>query len=227
MARMQHDPAYAQQVQARIVAMTAQEKMALSQRMSQAMNQNRPRQNAAQALVDDAPAVRVAAKAGEVYNQQLNARMGAHEAIWGEAEEAAARIRRAPLRVPMAKPAIEWENIGCDSGCRGQWEAYAGKALPLMIERDTEILRARRTALQRQRAVVRDDLKAADRHLAAAQYGTTALSEVNRTYIVGYDSAAIAELQLLIDRITVAVVSAAAVAQCGPQIVLAPRAVCR
>jgi len=45
--------------------------------------------------------------------------------------------------------------------------------------------------------------------------------------IVGYDGAAIGEITQLIDRITDSVKSAAVVVQCGKQIVLAPRAVCR
>lgn len=122
---------------------------------------------------------------------------------------------------------MEWENFGCHAGCQAQWDAYAEKILPLMIARDTEVLRIRRTALQRQRAAVTEEIKAADKHLTAAQFGALSQSQMNQRKIAAYDGAAIGEISQLIDRNTDSVKSAAATTQCGKQIVLAPRAVCR
>lgn len=96
-----------------------------------------------------------------------------------------------------------------------------------MIARDTEVLRIRHAALQRQRAAVIEEIKTADRHLAVSQFGALSHSQVNQMKTVGCDGAAIGEISRLIDRITDSVKSAAATTQCGKQIVLAPRAVCR
>ena len=227
MARMQSDPAYAKEVQDRMRKMSPQELMAMSQKMSQPLNQDKRYQNAAKAMVDDAPAVIAAAEAGEAYSGAQMTRLKAHLAVWQEADEAISRVMKKPLAVGMAKPAMEWENIGCNAGCQAQWEAYAAKTLPLMIARDTEVLRIRRAALQRQRAAVTDEIKTADKHLAASQFGALSQSQVNQMKIVAYDGAAIAEISQLVDRIGDSVKSAAVVAQCGKQIVLAPGAVCR
>lgn len=227
MARLQRDPAYAQQVQARMRSMSPQDLQALSQRMSQPMNQDRRRQNAAQAVVEDPPAVRAAAAAGEAYIQAQMARLGAHQAIWDTAEEAANRIRHKPLALTMKRPAMAWENIGCDSGCRAQWDAYASHTWPLMVARDTEILQLHRAAVQRQRAAVAEGMTLADRHLLATDHGAATQSEVNQQKIFGYDGAAIGEVRAIVERIVDSVKSAAAVANCGKQVVLVPGAMCQ
>ncbi|MBT9525878.1 MAG: hypothetical protein IV105_11520 [Rhizobacter sp.] len=227
MARMQRDPAYAQQVQERMRKMSPQELMAMSQKMNQPLNQDKRHQNQAQAMVEDSATNRAAAEAGEAYASAQMKRFDAQNVLWREADEAVARVMKKPLAVPGPKPTPEWENIGCDAGCRAQWDAYASKLLPLMVARDTEALRIRRAALQRQRAAVADGIKAADKHLVATQYGAASTSQVNQGNIVRYDGAAIAEISYLLDRITDSVKSAAVVVHCGKQIVLAPGAVCR
>lgn len=227
MARLQRDPAYAQQVQARLRTLSPQEAMALSQRMAMPMNRDPRVQNAAQAVVEDAPAVRAAADAGETYSQAQMARMNAHQAIWREAEAAADVIRRRPLNITAPKPAMDWENIGCETPCRAQWETYASQALPLMIERDSQILQAHRAAVQRQRAALADGIKRADAHLLATRYGAASVSPVHQQKIAGYDGQAIGELTALIARISDSVRSASVVVNCGKQAVLVPGAMCR
>lgn len=199
----------------------------MSQKMNQPLNQDARYRNQAKAMVDDSPANRSAAEAGQAYTQGQGARMEASLAAWRETEAAAERIRRQPLKAPLPKPGMEWENIGCDAGCRAQWDAYAAKMLPLMIARDTEVLRVQRAAVQRQKAAVAADLKTADRLLVAAQYGAQSLSQANQGNIVAYDGAALAEIGFIVERITDSVRRAAVVTHCGPQIVLAPGAVCR
>jgi hypothetical protein len=231
MARMQRDPAYAQQVQERMRKMTPQELMAMSQKMNQPLNQemrhDKRHQNQAQAMVEDSPVNRAAAEAGEAFVSAQMKRFDAHAALWREADAAVARVMKKPLGAPGPKPTMEWENIGCDAGCQAQWEAYASKVLPLMVARSTEALRIRRTTLQRQRAMVAEGIKTADKHLLATQYGAASRSQVNQGRIVHYDGAAIAEISYLLDRITDSVKSAAGVVHCGKQVVLAPGAVCR
>lgn len=227
MARMQRDPAYAKEVQDRMRQMSPQELMAMSQKMNAPLNADPRFTNQAQAMVDDTPVVRAAAEAGRAYTEGQPARLQAHQKLWREADEAAARLRRKPLQVAVAKPRMEWENIGCDAGCRAAWDAYATAMLPLMIARDTEALRVHRATLQRHRAAVADGLKTADRHLLASQYGAASRSQAHRGWIAGYDGAALGEISFLIERITDSVKAAAVVAHCGKQIVLAPGAVCR
>ena len=227
MARMQRDPDYAQQVQDRIGRLSPQEMLALSQRMARPINEDRKLANAAQAQVDDEPAVQAAAAAGAAYRQGLSARTQARLAQWQAAEASALAIRSQPLQPGLTRPSPEWDHIGCEAACRAQWQRYAERVLPLMLARDTAILRVRSAALQRQRMALADEMRAADRHLVAARYGAASLSPANQQAIVGYDSSALGELLAWMDRLTDTVTSAAAVARCGPQAVLAPGTLCR
>ncbi len=227
MARLQRDPAYAQQVQERMRRMSPQELMALSQQMNAPLNADPRFRNQAQAMVEDAAPVRAAAEAGRAYTEAQPARLQAHQKRWQEADQAAARLRQQPLQPGLPKPRTEWESPGCDTACQAQWQAYAARVLPLMIARDTEALRVHRVALQRHRAAVAADIQAADRHLTAARYGAASRSQAHRASIAGYDAAALGEVSFLVDRITESVRAAAVVTHCGPQIVLAPGAVCR
>lgn len=226
MQRMQRDPAYAQAVQDRIRRMTPAEQMAFAQRMNQPLNNDPRFVNQAQAIVQDAPAMRAAAEAGGLYARQQPQRFSQHAAIWAAAEKEIERVRAGKLVAGVPKPAMEWDNIGCDKSCQGQWEAYAAKMLPLMIARETQILNIRRAALQRQRAAVLADLQTADQHLQATAYGAASRSSANQSLIVAYDGAAIAEIQVLWDRTLEAARAAAVVPHCGRQVVLVPLAVC-
>lgn len=225
--RMQSDPAYAQQVQDRMRRMTPAEQMAMAQRMSQPVNNDVRVVNQAAAMEKDKPAARAAAEAGMVYAQQQPQRFERHSALWAETQNAVQRVRARKLTVDLPKPGMEWDNPGCNKGCQAQWDAYAAKMLPLMIARESEILALRRAAVQRQRAAVAPDIATAERHLQATEFGLGSTSQVNQGYIVGYDSAAVAEIQGLLDRTVEAVQSAAVLPHCGKQAVLVPLAVCR
>jgi hypothetical protein len=178
-------------------------------------------------MVEDPAPVRAAAEAGAAYSGAQMARLQAQMALWRATEEAVAAVLKKPLVASRPKPAMAWENIGCDAGCRAQWDAYAEQMLPLMVARDTEVLRLRRAALQRHRAALADEIRLADRHLGAAQYGAASQSQVNQMQLVAYDGAVVAELQQVLVRLHDSVKSAAAVTHCGKQIVLAPNAICR
>ena len=226
MARMQRDPAYAQQVQERMRRLSPQEMLALAQRMNQPLNQDPQRVNEAQAMAADAPAVRAAAEVGEAYAHAAGSRVQAHHAAWQANEAEVARLAQQPLRAAPTPPSPEWENIGCNPGCRAQWQDYAARMLPLLVERDTQILRLRVQALQRQRAAVAAELKQAEQHLQATQYGQLSVSTVNQNRLIGYDAAAVGEVLHLIDRIVDTAARAAVVTHCGAQAVLVPGAVC-
>lgn len=227
MQRMQADPAYAQQVQDRIRRMTPAEQMAMAQRMAQPLNKDPRFVNQAAAMAQDSAAARAAAEVGQAYAQQQPQRFQQHAALWAETENAVQRVRARKLTVNLPKPALEWDNPGCDQRCQGQWEAYAAKMLPLLVARETEILNLRRAAVQRQRAAVAPDIATAEQHLQATEFGLASRSQANQGFITGYDGAVVAEIQGLLDRTIDAVKSAAVVPHCGTQAVLVPMAVCR
>lgn len=224
--RMQTDPAYAQQVQERMRRMTPAEQMALAQRMSQPLNQDPRIVNQAAAMERDHPAARAAADAAQVYTQQQPQRFERHAALWAETENAVQRVRARQLVVDGPRPALEWDNPGCDARCRAQWDAHAAKMLPLMIARESEILALRRAAVQRQRAAVAPDIATADKHLLATQSGLVSTSSVHQDLIHAYGGAALAEIEGLFERTVEAARRAAVVPHCGKQVVLVPNAVC-
>ena len=228
MARMQNDPAYAKEVQARMKSMSPEQLMAMSKAMSQPMNQNPHRRNEAEDMADDAPAVKAAAAAAFEYSQQQVARIQAHGARWQATEaEVRSTVFATPLKVDVAKPRIEFDNPGCDKACDAGWQAYAAKMLPLMIARDTQALKVRRDALQRQRQALAPVIAQADKALKAAAYGERALSSAHMQQIAGYDSGMLGEIEMLITKTEEISRTASRTVHCGPQSVTVPMAVCR
>jgi hypothetical protein len=225
--RMQSDPAYAQQVQARMKSMSPDQLMAMSRAMAQPMNENPNRRNAAADMANDAPAVKAAAEAGFEYSNQQVARVQAHHARWQATEaEVKRRVSGAPLKVDVPKPRIEFDNPGCDKACTAAWDAYAAKMLPLMIARDTQALKLRRDALQRERQALVPMVAQADKALKAALYGEKALSDAHTHRIVGYDVGMLGEIDLLITKTEEIARTPSRSVHCGKQAVQVPGAVC-
>lgn len=227
MARMQRDPAYAQEVRARLQKMSPQEQMAFAQRMARPMQQDARLVNQAKATADDSAPVRSAAEAGFEFSQQLMQRAEMHQRRAQEADAEVRQILARPLNPGLPKPAMEYDNPGCNPGCVAQWDAYAARLLPLMIARDTEVLKARRAAWQRERQDVAETIRSADKHLLAAQYGVGAQSQLNQARIGGYAAGSVDEVGQLVARIEGMAQRAVLVAHCGKQAVQVPAAVCR
>jgi hypothetical protein len=228
MQRMQSDPAYAQQVQARMKSMSPEQLMAMSRAMAQPMNSNPSARNAAVDMANDAPAVKAASDAGFEYSQQQVTRLQAHHARWQATEaDVKAQVFATPLKVDVAKPRTEFDNPGCDKACQAGWDAYAAKMVPLMIQRDTQALKLRREALQRERQALAPTMAQADKLLKAAQYGEKALSSAHTQRIVGYDAGMLGEIGLLVTKTEEIVRTASRSVHCGKQAVQVPGAVCQ
>lgn len=228
MARMQSDPAYAKEVQARMKSMSPEQLMAMSKAMSQPMNQNPNRKNEAVAMDQDSPAVKAAAEASFEYGNQQVARIQSHSTRWKDTEaEVNSKLFATPLKVDVPKPRIEFDNPGCDKACEAGWQAYAAKMLPLMIARDTQALKLRRDALLRERQAIAPTIAQADKALKAAGYGESALSSTHQLRIVGYDEGMLGEIDLLITKTEEITLRASRTVHCGSQAVTVPQAVCR
>jgi hypothetical protein len=228
MQRMSTDPAYAAQVQERMKKMSPAEIMAMSQKMNKPMQQDKRITNQAKAMVDDPPAVREAAEVGFAYSSQQVQRTQAFYNRWNQTDVEVKKIVAKGLpKVGQQKPTMEYDNIGCDNACQAAWDAYAAKVLPLMIARDTEILQVRRAALLREKNSIAADIKTADRHLLATQFGALSQSHANQSRIVGYDAAALGEIMQIIERVEASALDASIVTNCGSQVVKVPQAVCQ
>jgi hypothetical protein len=229
MARMQNDPAYAKEVQVRMKSMSPEQLMAMSKAMSQPMNQNPNRRNEAKDMADDAPPIKAAAAAAFDYTQQQVTRIQAHGVRWHATEaDVKGTVLATPLKVDVPKPRMEYDNPGCDKACDAAWQAYAAKMLPLMIARDTQALKVRREALQRERqSVTAPTIAQGDKLLKAAAYGEKALSSTHLQQIAGYDQGMLGEIEMLITKTEEIARSASRTVHCGQQAVLVPLAVCR
>jgi hypothetical protein len=228
MQRMSSDPAYAAQVQERMKKMSPAELVAMSQKMNKPMQQDKRITNQAKAMVEDPAAVREAADAGYAYTAKQMDRIQAFGDRWNRTEAEVNRISAKGLpNVGQKKPTMEYDNIGCDSACDAAWNAYAAKVLPLMIARDTEILKVRGAALKREKASIAETVRTADRHLLATQFGAASQSQANQSRIIGYDAAVLGDILLILDRLEESVRSASIVTNCGSQVVKVPQAVCQ
>jgi hypothetical protein len=227
MNRMHSDPAYAQQVQARLKSMSPEQMMAMSRAMAQPMNDNPKRRNAAADMANDAPAVKAAAEAGFEYSNQQVARIQAHHARWQATEaEVKGQVFATPLKVDVPKPRIEFDNPGCDKACSLAWDAYAARMVPLMIARDTQALALRREALRRERQALAPTIVRADKLIKAASYGERALSDTHTQRIVGHDVGMLGEIGLLVTKTEELARTASRSVHCGKQAVQVPGAVC-
>ncbi|MCE4556248.1 hypothetical protein [Pelomonas cellulosilytica] len=226
--RMQSDSAYAAQMQQRLQRMTPAEQLALAQRMNASLQQDRRIDNAALAMDRDTPAAKAAFEAGQQFAQaNAMAERRAREArLWRDTEAAVAQVYARKLEPGLPRPAMAFDNIGCQAACQAQWQAYAARVLPLMVERETEILKLRAAALRQQRAWVAATIKPIDAHLSATAFGDKSTSRVHREQILAYDLSAVGEVEAVSDRLLDAVRHAAVVVRCDKQAVLVPGAVC-
>jgi hypothetical protein len=229
MARMQSDPAYRAQVQARMQKMSPAELMAMSQKMNKPMQQDTRIVNQAKAMNDDPAAVREAAEAGYAYSSKQVDRIQGFQTRWKQMEDGEVKTitSTALPKVGQKKPTMEYDNIGCDNSCQAQWDVYAAKVLPLMIARDNEILNVRRTALLRERASIAANIRTADQHLTASRYGAASESQANQSRIRSYDAAVLGEIMQIVYQLEETARSAAVVTHCGDQVVKVPGAVCQ
>src|SRR5262249_44590513 len=150
-----------------------------------------------QVMVNDPAAVKSAAEAGAAYSGAQVQRLNTHQSLWKTSDLAVQQINARPVNPGVGKPRMEFDNPGCDQACQSAWDAYAGKMMPLLVARDTEVLLARRAVFERERAAQAGDIKAANGHLVATQYGAGAQAQIHRSQIMGYDAGAIGEIELL------------------------------
>lgn len=200
MTRMQNDPAYAQQVQARLQSMTPQQLMELSMKMSQPMNDDAGLVNQAKAAADDPAVVQAAAEAAQRAVLDQSERMSANQAVWQTNEAAIAKITAAPLTPGRPKP-TQHIGEGCGASCIAAWEAYESALAAAQIARDGEVLALRRSAFAQARSDAAPFIREADTHLKATKYGDLSSSQHNKSLIQNLDGAALGEVEDLVTRL--------------------------
>jgi hypothetical protein len=100
-ARMQRDPAYAEEMQQKIQKMSPQEQMAFTKKLMEPQNQ--AAQKDVQAMAQETPAVQAAVEAAKNWPQQQLARATANAAISRELDQVAQRAAQNPFSVQRPK----------------------------------------------------------------------------------------------------------------------------
>lgn len=220
MARMQNDPAYAKEMQAKMKAMSPAELMAMAAAMHQGMAAGVG--PSGRVAVYDPPAVQEAAAAG----RPLMLPDG--EAAWKTATKrrwdavarkvAAIEDKYAVLRAKYPpKVMCDGEGGGGDA-CKAAWAAYVAavpQLMQLQLAHDAEVLAVEAPALEEQRAAVAEEVRVADRHLQAAQYGALSQELGNPPPIGTLDNVAVRHIADLVERFEDIVRRAAFVTHCG------------
>ncbi len=212
--RMQTDPAYAAEVQARMKAMSPSELMALSAAMSQGMGMR------ATVAVVDPPAVQAAAEAGQalMLPENLMARQSARQHRWAEAEKKVAAIQaKYAAKFPRRQLVCDGEGGGRPE-CLAEEARFKAAMMPLLRARDAEVLQVEAAALEEERKALAEAVRGADVQLVAAQYGATAQEPGNPMRIANLDGHYVGEIGALADRLDAVAKRAALVAHCGEKV---------
>jgi hypothetical protein len=197
MARMQSDPAYAKEMQAKMKAMSPAELMAMSMAMQKGMGMGK-----GTVAVYDPPAVKAAAEAGKALLDpaQRAAITAPHDKRWAEVEKKKAGIDAKHL-AKMPKRVL----CDTDPSCGALMAQYVKTAMPLVVAHVTEVLKLETAALEEERVALAEELRKAEEMLKAAQYGALSQEPGNPTHVMifdGYTSGRIRTLAVKLEEIT-------------------------
>lgn len=178
MTRMQKDPAYQKEMEKKIQKMPMQEQMAIMNAMM--APQMKAMQQDMMAGADESAAVQAAVDASRTYQIEGNRWYLGRSGPLQEELNVDQAVGKRPIPAGMPKQA--WDDVGCDSACDKQWQAYAEKSWPTLLAHETKRLQARRSVLQRYKSELIARLQD-DKLVVAAQFGKGARSQMNRQAI--------------------------------------------
>jgi hypothetical protein len=195
-ARLQTDPFYSSQIKEKLRRMPMEEKLALAEKIlePQIAAARHPETSGDREI----NSVRTAVAVAQTFFERQAAWKAGQRAEWEQAFHAV------PQSVPRTAPSIDQPEIAVDSPactaeCLEQWKAYGKELWPLVLERETKILRQRRALLQRYKAFLAEEfMQEGETHLKATLFGQLALNPKNRTALVRYHRELLGEILSLI-----------------------------
>jgi hypothetical protein len=217
--RMQKDPAYAKEMQAKMKAMSPAELMAMAGAMQKGMTAGVG--PSGRVAVYDPPAVQEAAAAGRRLTDEAATWTTATKRRWAAVARKVATIEEkyAVLRGKLPpRPACGDGEGGGGPECKAasdRYDAAFPQLVKLLVARDAEILAVETPALEEQRAAVAEEARTADQHLQAAQYGALSQEMANPTTIGSLDSAALSRITELANKFEDIVTRATFTVRCG------------
>ncbi len=196
-ARLQIDPVYSANMKATLANMTIEEKLALAEKIMEPQMTAQPSEGVPKAK--ESQAVLAAVKIAKTFPQRQAAWQSETRAkLVQNFEEIPAQVSQQVLAKP--KPTPPWDSPECQDECRAQWKAYGLELWPLILDRETEILRKRREVLQRYKTFLAEEfMREGDKQLVATLYGALALNLDNRRILAGYHQGLLEEILGLIE----------------------------
>jgi hypothetical protein len=196
--RAQSDPEYARQVQAKIAAMSQEEKMQLAMQMQQATQQNALKDVKAMAADPEA----VSAAADHYANYQTNpSTMRGIQAQYAAVADIQQRVRAREAEI-AARAGKALKCSDGEGGCASAADQAADKAtLKAAFDQITAEYNKALPAIAQQVEAARKSrlaaINAAEADLGAAQYGSAAKSSANRQLLAAYHNAVLIEIEQL------------------------------
>lgn len=196
--RAQTDPEYANQVKAKIAAMSQEEKMALAMQMSQATQQNALKD--VKAMAADPEAVTAAADHYADYQSNPSTVRGI-QAQYAAVAEIQQRVRARESEI-AARAGKSLKCSDGEGGCASAADQAADKAtLKAAFDQITAEYNKALPAIAQQVEAARKSrlaaITAAQADLGPAQYGSAAKSSANRQRIAAYHNAVLIEVEQL------------------------------
>lgn len=196
--RAQSDPEYARQVQAKIAAMSQEEKMALAMQMQQATQQNALKD--VKAMAADPEAVKTAADHYADYQSNPSTMRGI-QAQYAAVADIQDRVRARESEI-AAKAGKALKCSDGEGGCASAADQAADKAtLKAAFDQITAEYNKALPAIAQQVDAARKSrlaaITAAQADLGPAQYGSAAKSSANRQLLAAYHNAVLIEVEQL------------------------------
>jgi hypothetical protein len=196
--RAQRDPAYAEQLKAKIAAMSQEEQMKLGMQMAQAQSQSALKD--VQAMAADPEAVQTAADHYPDY--QAKQMTGGITAQYAAVDKIRAGVNTRAMQI-SDKASKELKCSDGEGGCASAADQAADKATlkaaynQIIADYDKALVAigAQVEAARKARAA---DIAAAQRDLGPAQYGAAAQSNTNRQLLAAYHNTALIEIEQLL-----------------------------
>ena len=196
-ARLQTDRIYSVKIKEQLARMTIEEKLDLAQKILEPPIAAQQTESKGQGI--ESLAVQKALLIADTFPER--------RAAWrtGKRVELVNRFGEIPHLVPLQKPdrpppAVTWGSTECQADCVAQWKDYGNVLWPLVLERETEILRKRREILHHYKTVLAEEfMQEGERHIGATLHGQLALHAVHREALAHYHQSLLSEINGVLD----------------------------
>jgi hypothetical protein len=195
-ARMQSDPAYAQEMQRKLAAMSPDEQMKFAMQMQQAQSAQAMRD--VQVMAADPEAVQLAAEHYPDYQmKQSSGGISAQYAVVGDIrQKVSSRALQIGEQASRKLKCSDGEG-SCSAADRAADKAVLKAAHAQIVAEYDKALITIGQQVEAARKARAADIAAAQKDLAPAQYGAAAKSSTNKQLLAAYHNAALGEVEQL------------------------------